>query len=135
MTFSQVVKDSTLMRCLVVDDSDVIRTVARRILEDLRFEVGEAEDGTRALEACRAQMPDLIVLDWLLPDMSGCDFLVQLRPLAKGRMPAVIYCATECDEAAAAIARASGAGEILLKPFDRQSLAASVAALGLARAA
>jgi two-component system chemotaxis response regulator CheY len=123
------------MRCLVVDDSDVIRTVARRILEDLGFEVGEAEDGTRALEACRAQMPTLVVLDWLLPDMSGCDFLVQLRPLAGDRKPSVIYCTTEYDEASAAVARAAGAGAILFKPFDRQSLTAGIAALGLARAA
>jgi two-component system chemotaxis response regulator CheY len=128
------VKDSTLMRCLVVADSDVIRKVARQIIEDLRFEVAEAEDGARALESCQARMPDLIVLDWLLPDMSGCDFLVQLRPLGKAGIPAVIYCATEYDESAAAVARASGASEILPKPFDRQSLTASVVALGLPEA-
>jgi two-component system chemotaxis response regulator CheY len=128
-------EDASSRRCLVVDDSDVIRRVTRRILEDMRFEVAEAEDGIQALEACRAGMPDLIVLDWLLPGMGGCDFLVQLRPLIEGRRPRVIYCTTEYDETAAAIARAAGADDILLKPFDRQSLVASMAAAGILPAA
>ncbi|HXF52879.1 MAG TPA: response regulator [Hyphomicrobiaceae bacterium] len=119
------------MRCLVIDDSDVIRRVARRLLEDFGFEVAEAEDAGRALAACRVEMPDLIIVDWLLPSMSGCDFLVQLRALIVGRKPAVIYCTSEYDEAAAAVARAAGADDILLKPFDRQSLTASLAATGV----
>ncbi|CAN0604949.1 unnamed protein product, partial [Ectocarpus sp. 12 AP-2014] len=49
--------------CLVVDDSSVIRKVARRILEDLQFEVLEAADGQEALEKCREAMPDSIFLD------------------------------------------------------------------------
>jgi two-component system chemotaxis response regulator CheY len=105
--------------------------VARRFLEDLRFEVTEAENGEQALALCSADMPDLIVVDWLLPGMGGCDFLVQLRPLNEGRKPAVIYCTTEYDETAAAVARAAGADDILLKPFDRRSLGASVAAAGV----
>jgi two-component system chemotaxis response regulator CheY len=119
------------MRCLVIDDSEVIRKVARRILEDLRFEVTEAQDGERALALCRANMPDLIVVDWLLPGMGGCDFLVQLRGLIEDRKPAVIYCTSEYDEATAAVARAAGAGDILLKPFDRRSLTASLVAAGM----
>jgi two-component system chemotaxis response regulator CheY len=119
------------MRCLVIDDSEVIRRVARRILEDLRFEVTEAEDGEQALTLCRADMPDLIVVDWLLPGMGGCDFLVQLRQLIEDREPAVIYCTSEYDEAAVAVARAAGADDILLKPFDRRSLTASLATAGM----
>ena len=66
-------------RCLVVDDSRVIRKVARRILEDMRFEIEEAADGMEALHACRRRMPDAILLDWTMPVMSGIDFLRQLR--------------------------------------------------------
>ena len=49
--------------CLVVDDSSVIRKVARRILEGMNFQITEAEDGERALEAVQQQMPDAILLD------------------------------------------------------------------------
>ena len=50
--------------CLVVDDSSVIRKVARRILEGLEFEISEAEDGEEALTACQKRLPDAILLDW-----------------------------------------------------------------------
>ncbi len=53
--------------CLVVDDSRVIRKVACRILSDLGFQTAEAEDGITALEACRASMPEMILLDWSMP--------------------------------------------------------------------
>ena len=53
--------------CLVVDDSSVIRKVARRILEGLDFQITEAEDGEQALESCRRQLPEAILLDWNMP--------------------------------------------------------------------
>ena len=61
--------------CLVVDDSSVIRKVARRILEGLDFEITEAEDGEQALEHCRSAMPDAVLLDWNMPMMDGYEFL------------------------------------------------------------
>ncbi|KAK0338676.1 hypothetical protein LTR94_037594, partial [Friedmanniomyces endolithicus] len=61
--------------CLIVDDSRIIRKVARRILEDLAFEVQEAADGAEALEACVAAMPDVVLLDWQMPVMDGMTFL------------------------------------------------------------
>ena len=53
--------------CLVVDDSRVIRKVARRILEDMKFEVLEAADGAEALAACDSAMPEAVLLDWNMP--------------------------------------------------------------------
>ena len=50
--------------CLVVDDSKVIRKVARHILETLDLEVREAGDGREALEACLESVPDVVLLDW-----------------------------------------------------------------------
>ena len=61
--------------CLVVDDSRVVRKVARRILEAHGFTVAEAGDGQQALEACRDEMPDCVLLDWNMPVMNGLDFL------------------------------------------------------------
>ena len=71
--------------CLIVDDSAVIRKVARRILEGLSFRIGEAEDGEKALAACKNEMPDAILLDWNMPVMDGYEFLKQLRVLPGGR--------------------------------------------------
>ena len=65
--------------CLVVDDSSVIRKVARRILEGMQFEITEAEDGEQALGACQRQLPDAILLDWNMPKMDGYEFLKALR--------------------------------------------------------
>ena len=65
--------------CLVVDDSSVIRKVARRILEGLDFQIIEAEDGEKALEACKRELPDAVLLDWNMPVMDGIDATVALR--------------------------------------------------------
>jgi two-component system, chemotaxis family, chemotaxis protein CheY len=64
--------------CLVVDDSSVIRKVARRILEGLDFQIIEAEDGEKALEHCKRQLPDAVLLDWNMPVMDGYEFLGNL---------------------------------------------------------
>ncbi len=71
--------------CLVVDDSAVIRKVARRIIEALGMNVSEAEDGSAALEVCAASMPDAILLDWNMPNMDGYTFLQALRRSEGGR--------------------------------------------------
>ncbi len=68
-----------MKHCLVVDDSAVIRKVARRILEDMRFKTSEAENGRDALDQCRKSMPDVVLLDWNMPVMDGIAFLVALR--------------------------------------------------------
>ena len=65
--------------CLVVDDSKVIRKVARHILEALHFTVREASDGREALVCCEENMPDVVLLDWNMPIMGGIEFLKTLR--------------------------------------------------------
>src|SRR6266705_227521 len=64
--------------CLVVDDSGVVRKIARRILEEMGFEITEAEDGAKAFEACKRAMPDAVLLDWNMPVMDGFEFLGHL---------------------------------------------------------
>ncbi|KAF0179139.1 MAG: response regulator [Hyphomonadaceae bacterium] len=104
--------------CLVVDDSRVIRKVARRILEDLAFHVDEAADGLEALAACRKEMPDAILLDWNMPVMTGIDFLRQLRRERGGEAPIVVFCTTENDVEHISEAIKAGANEYIMKPFD-----------------
>ncbi len=120
-----------MRRCLVVDDSRVIRKVARRILEAMGFAVEEAADGLEALQACRKAMPEAILLDWTMPVMSGIDFLKQLRAAPGGSAPKVVFCTTENDVARIAEALKAGADEYMMKPFDGDILAAKFAEAGL----
>ena len=117
--------------CLVVDDSSVIRKVARRILEDMSFAVEEAADGQEALEKCRAGMPDSIFLDWNMPVMDGMEFLKALRAEPNGNEPKVVFCTTENDVAHIAKAMRAGANEYIMKPFARQIVEAKFAEVGL----
>lgn len=117
--------------CLVVDDSAVIRKVARRILEDLEFDIEEAEDGQQALEMCREKMPDAILLDWNMPVMNGLDFLTALRREQGGQQPKVVFCTTENDLDHIMTAIRNGANEYIMKPFDKDIVEAKFNEVGL----
>ena len=118
--------------CLVVDDSKVIRKVARHILETLNFSVDEAEDGREALSRCEAAMPDVILLDWNMPVMSGMEFLRALRQARIGVQPKVVFCTTENDIAHIRAAIEAGADEYVMKPFDRDTLHTKLQIVGVA---
>ena len=117
--------------CLVVDDSAVIRKVARRILEGLQFRIAEAEDGARAIDACKGEMPDAVLLDWNMPVMNGIDFLRELRKLPGGDKPVVVFCTTENDIDHIQEAITAGANEYIMKPFDSEILQAKFSQVGL----
>ena len=85
--------------CLIVDDSGIIRKVARRILESLKFQILETENGEQAFDACQRELPDAILLDWNMPKMDGYYFLRALRRLRGGERPKVVFCTTENDVA------------------------------------
>ena len=120
-----------MKHCLVVDDSRVIRKVACRILQDLHFQTGEAEDGVSALAACRSKMPELILLDWNMPNMNGIEFLKTLRKERGGERPVVVFCTTENDVAHITEAIGAGANEYIMKPFDKDFVEAKFAEAGL----
>ncbi|UUX50526.1 response regulator [Nisaea acidiphila] len=117
--------------CLIVDDSKVVRMVARKILEELKFETSEAEDGQVALDACKAALPDAVLLDWNMPIMSGIDFLRELRKLPQGDRPLVVFCTTENDMAHIQEALAAGANEYIMKPFDSEIIETKFSQIGL----
>ena len=104
--------------CLIVDDSRVVRIMARRIVEDMNFTVEEAEDGQVALDCCLSHMPDVILLDWNMPVMNGIEFLRALRSSAGGDQPIVVFCTTENGIKNIHEAISAGADEYIMKPFD-----------------
>jgi two-component system chemotaxis response regulator CheY len=117
--------------CLIVDDSSIIRKVARRILESLEFQIVEAENGEQAFEVCQRQLPDAILLDWNMPKMDGYDFLRMLRRLPGGDRPKVVFCTTENDVPHIARALQGGANEYIMKPFDKDIVAEKLHEVGL----
>lgn len=120
-----------MKRCLIVDDSKVIRMVARRILEGFNFEIDEAADGQKAVEACQKQMPDAILLDWNMPVMSGIEFLRKLRTMDRGTDPVVVFCTTENDLSHIQEAISAGANEYIMKPFDSEIIESKFTQVGL----
>lgn len=123
-----------MKNCLVVDDSKVIRKVARHILESLDLTVTEAVDGQDALTQCEASLPDVVLLDWNMPVMSGMEFLTAFNDLDYGfdERPRVVFCTTEnsIDHIRAAIE--AGADEYVMKPFDRETLEGKLQLVGVA---
>lgn len=117
--------------CLIVDDSKVIRMVAKKILQELHFQTEEAEDGQVALNACQKSMPDAVLLDWNMPVMSGIQFLRELRKLPGGDAPIVVFCSTENDLDHITEAIEAGASEYIMKPFDSEILQSKFAQVGL----
>ncbi len=117
--------------CLVVDDSRMVRKFARKILEDLDFEIEEAEDGSLALEACVRRMPDAILLDRNMPVMGGMEFLRELRKTEGGNDPVVVVCTTENDTVKIVEALEAGASEYIMKPFNDEIIVSKFTQAGL----
>jgi two-component system chemotaxis response regulator CheY len=117
--------------CLVVDDSRVVRKVAGRIVTDLGFNAVEAEDGVVALDKCRKSMPEAILLDWNMPNMSGIEFIIALRKEPNGDKPKVVFCTTESDMEFIQRALAEGADEYIMKPFDSDIVETKFVQVGL----
>nr|WP_255616689.1 response regulator [Microvirga puerhi] len=117
---------------MIVDDSAVIRKVARRILEEMAFSIKEAENGEAALSICQSEMPDVVLLDWNMPVMDGYEFLTRLRRMPGGDKPKILFCTTENDIGHITRALQAGADEYIMKPFDKDIVAAKLQEVGLA---
>jgi two-component system chemotaxis response regulator CheY len=123
--------EAKMRTCLVVDDSSVVRKVARRILEGLDFHIVEAEDGEQALEICKRELPEAILLDWNMPVMDGYEFLGNLRRMPGGDQPKVVFCTTENGIDHITRALDAGANEYIMKPFDKDIVTAKFEEVGL----
>jgi len=122
----------TARNALIVDDSRMIRKVARQILEKRGYKVSEAENGQEALEKCAIALPDLIILDWDMPVMTGIDFLAELRARETAKRPQVVFCTTHSGAKDVHKAVELGADEFCTKPFNETGLTAKLEAIGAA---
>lgn len=119
-------------QCLIVDDSRVVRKISRRIVEELGYTVVEAENGEEALARCKADMPELIPLDWDMPVMTGIEFIASLRALPGHVWPKTVFCTSKADSLDIYQGIDAGADEYVAKPFDRATLTAKLQRIGAA---
>ena len=113
-------------RVLVVDDEPPIRAVVRGFLEREGMTVAEAADGPAAVEAVRAFLPDVVVLDIMLPGFDGLEVLLRVRAFAD---PLVIFLTARTEEIDRIVGLKVGGDDYLTKPFSPGELVARVQAL------
>lgn len=111
-----------MKRCMIVDDSSVVRKVAKRILAGPELVVIEAANGRQAIEMCAAHMPDMIMVEGALHDMATVDFIRQVMSIATTVKPNVVVCFSQFDVAAIMRTKRAGASGYVLKPFNRSHL-------------
>lgn len=113
------------MKILLVDDSRTIRNIQKNILAGLgHTDVVEAADGVEALGKINAQSPDLMLVDWNMPNMDGVTLVKTLR--RQGLTFPVIMCTTEAEKARAVQALQAGATSYVVKPFSTETMARKI---------
>jgi DNA-binding response OmpR family regulator len=118
--------DRRTIRILVVDDSPEILSIVQRGLQRRGYEVLTAADGESALKAFSREIPDLVVLDLLLPDTDGIDLCYQLQEIAE--IPVIMLTSRDGVSDRVEGLRA-GADDYLIKPFAMEELAARIEAV------
>ncbi len=120
-----------MKNCLIVDDSSTIRKIVRGMFEGFGFNCTEAENGQVAYEYCtRNKKPDLIMLDWNMPVMTGIEFIRKLADANLPAMPQVIFCTTESQMSFIEQALGAGAVDYIIKPFEKDMLRDKLVNLG-----
>ncbi len=121
------------MNILLVDDSRTIRNIQKNVLKELGYEnVWEAEDGVQALARLKEEIPDLMLVDWNMPNMDGITLIREVRKTNKS-LP-IIMCTTESEKSRVLEAVKAGVNNYIVKPFTVDSLGEKINAT-LAKAA
>ena len=110
-------------KILIVDDEEKIRELINKYLVNEGFDVIEAADGYQALELAVSENPDLIVLDWLLPGISGLEVCRQVRQ--KSAVP-IIMLTAKTEEIDKLLGLELGADDYITKPFSLRELTARI---------
>lgn len=111
------------MDILIVDDSKTMRMIVQRVIRQAGFRglaMGEAETGVQAMEVLRGEHPRLILSDWNMPEMSGIDFLLQVRA-TNNRVP-FGFVTSEATKEIKSLAIRSGATFLITKPFTPEDV-------------
>ena len=114
---------------LVVEDEAALATMLRYNLEKQGFRVEEAVDGQEALTMIAETAPDLVLLDWMLPTLSGIEVCRQIRRRHETRTLPVIMVTARAEDQDAMRALNTGADDYISKPFSMEALLARVRAL------
>jgi DNA-binding response OmpR family regulator len=119
----------TRPRVLLVDDDARLVHIVSLYLQVQQFEVLTAESGEAAMRVFAAGLPDLVILDIMMPGLDGISLCRQIRALPGGAgLPVIVFTALS-DSADLEAARAAGADRVITKPFNLTGLGAAVAAL------
>lgn len=120
---------------MVIDDSRPIRRIESDILQELGFETTAAVDGKDALAQLQQQEtpPDVVLVDWNMPEMDGLEFIKTLRRDARFRGVVVLMVTTETETDQMLRALSAGADEYLMKPFQKEGLIDKLRLVGVVR--
>jgi two-component system, OmpR family, phosphate regulon response regulator PhoB len=121
--------NGTKLQILVVEDESALVEILRYNLEKEGFDVVAAADGEAALEAIADHKPDLLILDWMLPHVSGLEICRQLRRKPETRDLAIIMLTARGEEADRVRGLEVGADDYVAKPFSPSELIARVRAV------
>lgn len=118
----------TISRVLVVDDSRLQRKILMASLKRRGFEVFEADSGASALEICREFPPDLVLSDWMMPEMDGLEFCQKFRAMDRETYGYFILLTSKSEKGEIAQGLDNGADDFLTKPVNADELRARIAA-------
>jgi DNA-binding response OmpR family regulator len=117
------------MKLLLVEDDPDIQLVARAALKRAGFHVQVAGNGAAALDAISADRPDVVLLDWMMPEMDGPEVCRRLKNNSLTTSIPVIFLTARSQQAEIARGLALGAAGYIVKPFDALTLGDEVRAL------
>ncbi len=117
-----------MRQVLVVDDSRLQRRILIASLKRWGYEVREADSGLSALEICKERQPDLVISDWMMPEMDGLEFCRQFRELQREDYGYFILLTSKSEKDEIARGLDAGADDFLTKPVDPAELRARIVA-------
>ncbi|MBU0502274.1 MAG: response regulator [bacterium] len=113
-------------KILIVDDSEITRTMIRDRLEAANYEVVEAEDGEQGLVMAEAEQPDLVLLDRIMPKLEGTEVCRRLKADEKLEKIPIFFVSVKAEEKDIKAGLAAGADGYITKPYEGQELVSTI---------